>query len=260
MAVPAHDQRDFDFAAALGLPLRRGDAGRGWLAKRVPRESDEPRSRYREAPVVFGEAFEGEGVAVNSSSAEVSLDGLATPEAKDRMILALEAKGLGRRHVQYKLRDWLFSRQRYWGEPFPILHGPDGEIRPVDEADLPVELPDLPDFRPTASDDPDASPRPPLGRAPESWRSVMIDGVRYERELNTMPQWAGTSWYYLRFLDPDNGERFVDREIERYWMRLEDSAAVTPPSGHSRSAVGPAPGDLDGEAIGRPDAFGVPRL
>ena len=196
----------------------------GWL-KRAPRESDEPRRRYREAPVVFGEAFEGEGVAVNSSSAEVSLDGLATPEAKDRMILALEAKGIGRRHVQYKLRDWLFSRQRYWGEPFPILHGPDGEIRPVDEADLPVELPELPDFRPAASDDPDAPPRPPLGRAPESWRSVVIDGVRYQRELNTMPQWAGSCWYYLRFLDPDNGERFVGREIERYWMLPEGSAA-----------------------------------
>ena len=126
--------------------------------------------------------------------------------------------------MQYKLRDWLFSRQRYWGEPFPILHGPDGEIRPVDEADLPVELPELPDFRPTASDDPDAPPRPPLGRAPESWRSVVIDGVRYERELNTMPQWAGSCWYYLRFLDPDNGERFVGREIERYWMLPEASA------------------------------------
>ena len=138
--------------------------------------------------------------------------------------------------MQYKLRDWLFSRQRYWGEPFPILHGPDGEIRPVDEADLPVELPELPDFRPTASDDPDAPPRPPLGRAPESWRSVVIDGVRYERELNTMPQWAGSCWYYLRFLDPDNGERFVDREIERYWMLPEASAA-----GHSRSLVDPAP-------------------
>ena len=105
-----------------------------------------------------------------------------------------------------------------------------------------MELPELPDFRPTASDDPDAPPRPPLGRAPESWRSVVIDGVRYERELNTMPQWAGSCWYYLRFLDPDNGERFVGREIERYWMLPERSAAVTPPSGHSRSAVDPAPG------------------
>jgi leucyl-tRNA synthetase len=238
MAVPAHDQRDFDFAVALGLPLRAVVMpDDGWLARRAPRDGDEPRRRYREAPVVFGEAFEGEGVAVNSSGVEVSLDGLSTPEAKDRIILELEAKGLGRRHVQYKLRDWLFSRQRYWGEPFPILHGPHGEIRPVDEADLPVELPELPDFRPTASDDPDASPRPPLGRAPESWRSVVIDGVRYERELNTMPQWAGSCWYYLRFLDPDNGERFVDREIERYWMLPDASAA-----GHSRSLVDPAPG------------------
>ena len=133
----------------------------------------------------------------------------ATPEAKQRITEWLESSGLGQRQVQYKLRDWLFSRQRYWGEPFPILHGPDGQIRPVDEADLPVELPEMQDFHPAASDDPDAPPRPPLGRAPESWRHVEVDGVRYERELNTMPQWAGSCWYYLRFLDPGNDARFV---------------------------------------------------
>ena len=102
--------------------------------------------------------------------------------------------------MQYKLRDWLFSRQRYWGEPFPILHGPDGEIRPVDEEDLPVELPPMEDFQPERSDDPDAPPRPPLGRAPRAWREVEIDGVIYTRELNTMPNWAGSCWYYLRYL------------------------------------------------------------
>ena len=122
--------------------------------------SDEPRRRYREAPVAFGEAFEGEGVAINSSGAEVSLDGLPTPEAKQRIIAWLEPSGFGRRQVNYKLRDWLFSRQRYWGEPFPILHGPDGEIRPVDEADLPVELPEMPDFRPP----PATSPTPRRAR------------------------------------------------------------------------------------------------
>ncbi len=239
MAVPAHDQRDFDFAVALGLPVRAvvmpDDA---WLARRAP--SDVPptsgpatprpmaietlRRRFQDAPVAFGEAFEGEGVAINSAGAEVSIDALPTPEAKQTIIAWLVAAGFGRGQVQYKLRDWLFSRQRYWGEPFPILHGPDGEIRPVDEADLPVELPEMPDFRPAASDDPDAPLRPPLGRAPESWRYVVIDGVRYERELNTMPQWAGSCWYYLRFLDPDNAERFVGREAERYWMLPEGAA------------------------------------
>ncbi len=135
--------------------------------------------------------------------------------------------------MQYKLRDWLFSRQRYWGEPFPILHGPDGQIHPVDEADLPVVLPEMQDFNPAASDDPDAPPRPPLGRAPEEWRHVEVDGVRYERELNTMPQWAGSCWYYLRFLDPGNDARFVGSEVERYWML---------PPGRTSEGRAPAPG------------------
>ena len=193
MAVPAHDQRDFDFAVAVGLPVRAVVMpDDGWLARRAAARRSEARRRlYAESPQAFGEAFEGDGVAINSASTGVSLDGLSTPEAMDRIGRWLEANGLGRRQVQYKLRDWLFSRQRYWGEPFPILHGPDGEIRPVDEADLPVELPELPDFRPAASDDPAAPPRPPLGRAPESWRYVTIDGVRYERELTRCPSGRG---------------------------------------------------------------------
>jgi leucyl-tRNA synthetase len=229
MAVPAHDQRDLDFALSHGLPVRvvvmPDDQ---WLATHALPRSDEPagapasietlRRRYREAPATFAEAFVGDGVAINSAGPDVSLDGLATPDAKQRIAELLESSGLGQRQVQYKLRDWLFSRQRYWGEPFPILHGPDGQIRPVDEANLPVELPEMQDFDPDASDDPDAPPRPPLDRAPESWRHVEVDGVRYERELNTMPQWAGSCWYYLRFLDPDNEARFVGPEVERYWM------------------------------------------
>jgi leucyl-tRNA synthetase len=245
MAVPAHDQRDLDFALSLGLPVRAvvmpDDQ---WLAKHALPRADEPagaltssmetlRRRYLEAPTAFAEAFTGDGVAINSAGPDVSLDGLATPQAKERITEWLESSGLGQRQVQYKLRDWLFSRQRYWGEPFPILHGPDGQIRTVDEADLPVELPDMQDFNPAASDDPDAAPRPPLGRAPESWRHVEIDGIRYERELNTMPQWAGSCWYYLRFLDPDNDARFVGSEVERYWMRPPD---------HSPDARAPAPG------------------
>jgi leucyl-tRNA synthetase len=246
MAVPAHDQRDLDFAVSLGLPVRAvvmpDDQ---WLAKQALARADEPagapmpasietlRRRYRETPAAFAEAFIGDGVAINSAGPDVSLDGLATTQAKEKITAWLESSGLGQRQVQYKLRDWLFSRQRYWGEPFPILHGPDGQIHPVDEADLPVELPEMQNSRPAASDDPDAAPRPPLGRAPASWRYVEVDGVRYERELNTMPQWAGSCWYYLRFLDPDNDARFVDPEVERYWMRPPD---------HPSDARAPAPG------------------
>ncbi|HXJ83550.1 MAG TPA: leucine--tRNA ligase [Candidatus Methylomirabilis sp.] len=235
MAVPAHDQRDLDFALSVGLPVRAvvmpDDQ---WLARHAQPAADSPagapasvpvetlRQRYREAPGTFAEGFVGDGVAINSAGPDVSLDDLATPEAKQRITEWLESSGRGERQVQYKLRDWLFSRQRYWGEPFPILHGPDGQIRPVDEADLPVELPEMQDFRPAVSDDPDAPPRPPLGRAPDAWRFVELDGVRWERELNTMPQWAGSCWYYLRFLDPENGARFVGREAEQYWMHPLD--------------------------------------
>ncbi len=194
MAVPGQDQRDWDFARAFDLPIVR--------TVQPPSDFD-------------GEAYTGDGPAVNSGF----LDGLHVAEAKQRTIAWLEQTGRGRAQVQYKLRDWLFSRQRYWGEPFPILHGPEGEVRAVDERDLPVALPEIDDFRPTASDDPDAPPQPPLARAPDSWRFVTIDGVRYERELNTMPQWAGSCWYYLRFLDPTNNKQFVAPDVERFWMK-----------------------------------------
>jgi leucyl-tRNA synthetase len=134
------------------------------------------------------------------------------------MIDWLEVENHGEGTVTYKLRDWLFSRQRYWGEPFPILRGEDGSVRAVADDELPVELPPMEDFKPTASDDPEAPPRPPLSRAPESWRVVEIDGVKYERELNTMPQWAGSCWYYLRFIDNMNDEAFAATDQEKYWM------------------------------------------
>ena len=132
--------------------------------------------------------------------------------------------------TNYRLRDWLFSRQRYWGEPFPILHGPDGEIRAVDAADLPVELPEMEDFKPTGSDDPDAPPAPPLGRAGDDWKKVTLDGIDYTRELNTMPNWAGSCWYYLRYLDPTNDQRLVGEDAENYWM-VSPKADGTPHAG-----------------------------
>jgi leucyl-tRNA synthetase len=193
MAVPGQDQRDWDFARVFDLPIIR---------------TVKPTQGFE------GEAYTGDGPAINSGF----LNGLPISEAKTRMIGWLEETNQGRGAVTYKLRDWLFSRQRYWGEPFPILHGPDGSIRAVPEDQLPVELPPMEDFRPSASDDPDAPPRPPLGRAGEEWRFVEVDGVRYARELNTMPQWAGSCWYYLRFIDPANQGQFAAPGKEAYWM------------------------------------------
>jgi len=193
MAVPGQDERDWEFAEVFGLEI----------------------IRTVQTPDGFeGKAYTGEGPAINSEF----LNGLEIAEAKSRMIDWLQEQGVGEGTVTYKLRDWLFSRQRYWGEPFPILRGEDGSVRAVPESHLPVELPPMEDFKPTASDDPNAPPRPPLARAPESWRIVEIDGKRYERELNTMPQWAGSCWYYLRFIDNTNKNAFADPELEKYWM------------------------------------------
>lgn len=178
----------------------------------------------------WGEAFAGEGEGVNSPPADVavnvpgeacSLNGLPTPEAKRTMTAWLSAHGVGREAVNYKLRDWIFSRQKYWGEPFPIMHAEDGETVAVGEDELPVALPPMEDFKPTPSaDDAETLPEPPLGRAKE-WVFVERDGRQYKRDLNTMPQWAGSCWYYLRFLDPHNEQRFCDAEAERYWMPVD---------------------------------------
>jgi leucyl-tRNA synthetase len=193
MAVPGGDERDWDFAEVYDLPIIR---------------TVQPAEGFE------GKAYTGDGAAINSGF----LDGLEINEAKATMIAWLQENGHGEGTVNYKLRDWLFSRQRYWGEPFPILRGEDGSVRAVDAKDLPVMLPPMEDFRPTATDDPNAPPRPPLSRAPESWRIVEIDGKRFERELNTMPQWAGSCWYYLRFIDNQNEATFADPEKEKYWM------------------------------------------
>jgi leucyl-tRNA synthetase len=193
MAVPGQDERDWEFAEVFGLPIVR---------------TVEPTDGFE------GKAFTGDGPAINSAF----LNGLQIADAKSAMIEWLENQGKGEGTVTYRLRDWLFSRQRYWGEPFPILHGKDGLIKAVPESDLPVTLPEMEDFRPEASDDPDAPPRPPLSRAPDSWKTVQLDGESFDRELNTMPQWAGSCWYYLRFIDNTNSEHFLDPELEKYWM------------------------------------------
>ena len=199
MAVPAHDERDWEFARKFHLPVHP-----------VVRPAD-PKIAAR---VEAGEScFAGAGVACHSANEHVSLDGLPTADAKQKMIDWLAKEGLGRRRVNYKLRDWLFSRQRYWGEPFPVMYDEAGHVHVLDEADLPVALPDLENFRPVESD----QPQPPLGRATD-WVNVEIDGKRYTRETNTMPNWAGSCWYYLRYCDPRNAGRFLGAEAERYWM------------------------------------------
>ena len=192
MAVPAHDTRDHEFALKFGLPIRQvvtPPPGQEW------------------------QGFTGHGISVNSDF----LNGLPTPEAKRAISSWLETKGHGKATVQFKLRDWLFSRQRYWGEPFPVIWD-GGRHQALPEAELPLTPPVLEDFRPTGT------PEPPLSKAKE-W-------VRYSetavRETNTMPQWAGSCWYYLRYCDPANSDRFISREAERYWMGAD---ATSPAAG-----------------------------
>ncbi|GAB47406.1 leucine--tRNA ligase [Mobilicoccus pelagius] len=226
MAVPAHDERDYAFASAFGVPIRDvvapADAD---LASFSPSTSADA-----------GEAFTAGGVAVNSADDEVSLDGLGLDEAKARMIAWLDEKGVGEGTVNYRLRDWLFSRQRYWGEPFPIVFDEDGLAHALPDSALPVALPDVPDYSPKTfdPDDADSRPEPPLSRVPE-WVEVELDlgdGVKkYRRETNTMPNWAGSCWYYLRYLDPANHDALVDPVVEEYWMGPRESTVAGAPAG-----------------------------
>ncbi len=188
MAVPGHDDRDHAFARAMGLPIVQVVAPEGG------------------APVdVAVAAFVGEGIAVNSPH----IEGQATAAAKRAMTEHLAAQGCGRARVTYKLRDWLFSRQRYWGEPFPLAHRSDGSIYAIDP--LPVELPEVADY------DPSEDGEPPLARA-TAWKQLPDGAVR---ETNTMPQWAGSCWYYLRFCDPGNGDLPWSKDAESYWMPVD---------------------------------------
>ncbi len=216
MAVPGHDQRDFEFANKFGLEIRavvRPPAE--WLEKM--RSTEE---RYAKEIAGLAEAFIDDGHGMQSSSAELSLNDLPTPEAKRSITRWLVLSGLGRGAIKYKMRDWLFSRQRYWGEPIPIMHElsetgrPTGLTRPVPVEDLPLVLPELEDFQPTGK------PGGPLEKARE-WVHVKVDGREFLRETNTMPQWAGSCWYFLRFTDPTNKEYAWSPEKERYWMPVD---------------------------------------
>ena len=207
MAVPAHDERDWAFARAYDLDVVQtiGPAG-------------DPRSVDLSAG-----AYTGDGVAVDSANDEISLDGMSQDEATAAMTAWLESKGSGRGAVTYRLRDWLFSRQRYWGEPFPIVWDEDGRVHALPESALPVELPEVTDYSPRTYDPDDASsnPEPPLGGA-RDWVEVTLDlgdgPRRYRRETNTMPNWAGSCWYELRYIDPGDDDAMVDPVNEAYWM------------------------------------------
>ena len=234
MAVPAHDERDFEFADEFELPVvgvvRPPDA---WFEARglAP---DTPASEWPEA-------YTGDGVGMASTNDGVSLDGLSMNDAKDRIIGWLEETGAGEAAVTYKLRDWLFSRQRYWGEPFPIVYDTEGVVHALPDSMLPVELPDITDFEPKIlAEDDTALPEPPLARATD-WMYLQLDlgeGLReYRRETNTMPQWAGSCWYYLRYLDPTNADALVDPTIERYWMGDDGSGGVDLYVGGAEHAV-----------------------
>nr|WP_280354792.1 leucine--tRNA ligase [Nocardia otitidiscaviarum] len=197
MAVPGHDQRDWEFATAFGLPIVEvisgGDISQG--------------------------AYSGDGPLVNSGE----LDGMTVEAAKAAIIERLEADGHGHGKIQYKLRDWLFARQRYWGEPFPIVYDEDGQPHALPESMLPVTLPEIEDFAPVTfdPDDADSEPSPPLAKATD-WVNVTLDlgdgPKRYRRDTNVMPNWAGSSWYQLRYADPTNAEAFCAPENEKYWL------------------------------------------
>ena len=205
MAVPAHDDRDFEFAKKFGLPI-------------VPVVQPPEGTDIDVEALMRGELCAAvDGVAINSGG----YDGMPTADFKKKIASDLNEVGTGRAAVNYKLRDWLFSRQRFWGEPFPVLHELDEEgnstglLRTVSDDQLPVDLPELEDFKPHGR------PEPPLDKAPDDWLYPVIDGRRYKRETNTMPQWAGSCWYYLRYLDPKNDNVLVDPAIEQSWMPID---------------------------------------
>ena len=209
MAVPAHDTRDFEFAQTFGLPIK-------CIIEPDPAAAAE--AKIDIAEVLAGRlCWTGPGKMIHSANAEgLDLNGMPVEISKKTATDWLAARNQGKASVKYKLRDWLFSRQRYWGEPFPIIHYEDGSIELVDESELPVTLPEMADFKPTGTGE------PPLAKA-KDWVNYVNprDGRRGRRETNTMPQWAGSCWYYLRYIDPANPDAAWDPGKERYWMPVD---------------------------------------
>jgi leucyl-tRNA synthetase len=215
MAVPAHDARDHEFAIKNGLkikPVVSPSDNSGWDVQK--------------------EVFTENGLGINSENSEVSWNNKTTSEAKEIATGWLEKSGIGRAKVQFRLRDWLFSRQRYWGEPIPIIHFNDGGRRSLDLDELPLRLPDVKDYKPAGTGE------SPLATVPE-WMSYYDKktGKHGSLETNTMPQWAGSCWYYLRYIDPNNDEMFVGGEKEKYWMGEGDKGGVDLYMGGAEHAV-----------------------
>ena len=216
MAVPAHDERDYAFATKYDIDIVQTIG-----------PADDPHGVD-----LSTQAYTGDGVVVNSAQGDLDINGMSKDEAKATMIGWLEAKGAGRGAVTYRLRDWLFSRQRYWGEPFPIVWDEDGGVHALPESMLPVELPEVTDYSPRSYDPDDAAsdPEPPLGKAVD-WVEVELDlgdgPRRYRRETNTMPNWAGSCWYEMRYIDPTDDKALVDPANEAYWMGPRPEAGNT---------------------------------
>ena len=205
MAVPAHDERDFDFAKVFNLPIVQVVAA----ADSAEAKTASPDPVPYTGATAFTDIYSG--VMVSSGF----LTGLSVDDARKAMLKWLEEKGVGQAKTQYKLRDWLFSRQRYWGEPFPVIHWEDGTQSLVDEGDLPLTLPELEDYKPTGTGE------PPLAKATDWVNVTRADGVKGVRETNTMPQWAGSCWYYLRYIDPLNDKAFCDPELLKQWLPVD---------------------------------------
>ena len=226
MAVPAHDERDFEFARKFGLKIvpvvepSKSEAGMELAFSKLSdtMSEEEWEKNYDKlvedfiCDVLHGKrCFTGNGTAINSGQ----FTGLKTSEFKEQITAWLAEKQQGSKSVNYKLRDWLFSRQRYWGEPFPIVHTEDGHVQSISEQELPLKLPEVKDYKPSGTGE------PPLSHA-DDWVNVTLpDGSKAKRETNTMPQWAGSCWYYLRYLDPDNENRGWDPAKEKYWMNVD---------------------------------------
>jgi leucyl-tRNA synthetase len=209
MAVPAHDTRDFEFAQKFNIPI---------VCIIEPDAQEAAAEKVNVADVLAGKAcWTGNGKMIRSANEQgLNINGLEVQDSKRATIEWLAARGVGKSAVKYKLRDWLFSRQRYWGEPFPVVHMEDGTMKLIDENDLPVLLPPMEDFKPTGTGE------PPLAKAKE-WLSYVDPktGMKGVRETNTMPQWAGSCWYYLRYIDPDNDKMAIDPAKEKYWMPVD---------------------------------------
>ena len=203
MSVPGHDERDFDFATKHNLPI----------VCVVDPGSDAPE---RDLVLAGKKPMETDGISINSENGEISLNGLATSESKEKISAWIEKKGLGTRSIHYKLRDWLFSRQRYWAEPIPIVHFPDGTSRSLDLDELPLLPPEIDDYKPAGDG------HSPLSKVPE-WVNITDKktGKTCVRETNTMPQWAGSCWYYLRFCDANNPDAAWSKEAEKYWLPVD---------------------------------------